>query len=149
MKNRMLMSIIAFMICAGLFAQEPVQQPQRPDKTKVKTQSQPMDSVGKPERTRVQEQPAGMTQTQTEYKNRGQMTSAQKHARNEERKAHKRQQKELKRQQREARNQEAAREREMNMERAKPAPGGPEARPAPPQRKGSGNTKGGGKGGRR
>jgi uncharacterized protein YxeA len=92
MKKQILMTALALFICAAITAQTTQQ---------IRTQTQ----TGKQSRVQTQEQPGTRTRTQTGrqeamqygYKNNGQMTKAQKHARNEERKALKEQQKEMKR----------------------------------------------------
>lgn len=127
MKKQIILAIATLFISAAITAQTAEQE-------RARNQSQ--TEAGS--RKHAHEQT--VVQTQGEYKNKGQMTKAQRHARNEERKALKRQQKEMKK-------QEAARKREQKMIQAENEAQDKEARKASPQGKGPKNSsgKGGGK----
>jgi len=93
MKNKWFIALAALTLSAAVAAQEPAQVPAR-NRTGEGTQ----------ERVRVQD-PAG---NQAQVQNYGQEMSAQKQARNEERKLLKKQEKEMKKQQKQLKNQQAA-----------------------------------------
>ena len=136
MKKQIFISAAVLLLSAALSAQ--IAQPSRPQ-VQGKTQAYDRTQEQSGSMTQIREKKGTPTRTQTGrqeamqagYKNNGQMTSAQKHARNEERKALKKQQKELKKQQKEMnkhqreminhqkeiKNQNAIQNREKNMEK--------------------------------
>ncbi len=172
MKKQIFISAAVLLLSAALSAQTTQQsRPQGQGKTQAHyrtreqsgTMTQTYEKKGTPTRTQTGRQEA----MQAGYKNNGQMTSAQKHARNEERKALKKQQKELKKQQKEMKkqqkelkkhqremnnhqkeikNQDAIQNREKNMEREKTATMNKSAHKAIPPRTGAKMSKSAGPG---
>ena len=125
MKRTMLLAAVALLISAGLSAQNA-------NRTRTEQQNRSGETI--------------QTQTQGQYQNYGQMTSEQKHLRNQERKALKKQEKELKKQQKEMRKQEAAQKRTQTMTQDKTAVRNKGARTGAPMKNGPKGPKGGGPG---
>lgn len=125
------MAAVALLISAGITAQE---QEQTATQTQTRKQEQSRSQAG----TRAQGLPANQVEVPDQYRNRGQMVSERRHARNEERKALKRQQKEQKKREKalpgeKSMDQEGAMEREREMKQEKAAPQNRGARPAAPK----------------
>jgi len=152
MKKQIIMAVTALFISAAITAQQATQAgtqtrekaqsgTQTQTRAGAQTQTQTQAGIRTQTQTRIQDQSqtatkaqsGTMAQTQTriqdqsQYKNQGQMTMAQKQARNEERKALKKQQKEMK-------NQEAVKEGNVYREQEKTATQNRGARTATPQR---------------
>jgi len=119
------MAAVALLISAGLSGQNA-------NRTRTEQQNRSGETI--------------QTQTQGQYQNYGQMTSEQKHLRNQERKALKKQEKELKKQQKEMRKQEAAQKRTQTMTQDKTAVRNKGARTGAPMKNGPKGPKGGGPG---
>ena len=152
MKRRMFFAAIALLISAGITAQEATPAQTR-DRAQTGTQTQAQTQTQTQAGTMTQTQAGAMTQEQTQYKNQGQETKAQKQARNEARKAQKKAQKEAKMQNKTNEGQGTmTRERAMDQEKAGTATRNKgAARPAGPAKTGTGTpaSKGPGVGGKR
>jgi len=125
MKRTIFMTAIALLISAGMSAQNAAQ-------TQTERQNRSASAV--------------QEQTQSQYKNYGQMTSEQKQARNAEKKALKQQEKELKKQQKQMKQQEAQMNQEMVRSKSQTAVKNKGARTAAPMKNAAKVSRGSGPG---